>query len=134
MAKPYVHACSSARRFGGIPEDYLPIHNHLDATKGVVADNRHRAATHNAWYIGPDGPLETRFGTTLTNSDNKTITTRAVAEQHILEDFGGFIPTLQDFITAMELQPWMIGQGRPPSLQRPSNRKTTKGTPNSVNP
>ena len=54
MAKPWVHAESSARRYGGVPEDYLPIHNHMDSTKGAFADNRHRAITPNAWYIGPD--------------------------------------------------------------------------------
>ena len=69
MAKAWVHACSSAKRFGGEPEDYLPIHNHLDSTKGIVADNRHRFITHNAWYIGPDGPLESIFGVVITNSE-----------------------------------------------------------------
>ncbi len=115
MAKPWVHAQSSARRFGGIPEDYVPIHNHLDATKGAFADNRHRAITQNAWYVGPDGPLERIFGVTLTNSEGVRVPVRSVAEQHILEDFKGFIPTWQDFLGAMEYKPWMSGQGDPPS-------------------
>src|SRR5262249_3937686 len=95
MAKPWIHAESSARKFGGQPEDYLAIHNHLDSTKGAFADNRHRAITPNAWYIGPDGPLERAFGPALTNSDGRRVPVRSVAEQHVLEDFGGFIPTLQ---------------------------------------
>ena len=98
MAKAWVHACSSAKKFGGEPEDYLEIHNHLDSTKSVVADNRHRFITHNAWYIGPDGPLEKIFGIVITNSDGRKIAVRAIAEQHLLEDFGGFIPTLNDYI------------------------------------
>ena len=115
MAKPWTHAASSARKFGGRPEDYLAIHNHMDATKSAFADNRHRAITHNAWYVGPGGPLELALGVVLTNSDGKQVPVRSVAEQHILEDFGGFIPTLQDFLCAMEFKPWMNGQGDPPS-------------------
>lgn len=52
MAKPYIHAESSARRFGGVPKDYLEIHNIMDSSKAVFADNRHRALTHNSWFIG----------------------------------------------------------------------------------
>ncbi len=115
MAKPWIHAESSARRFGGKPEDYLEIHNHLDSTKGAFADNRHRAITHNAWYIGPDGPLERAFGPVLTNSDGRKVPVRSIAEQHVLEDFGGFIPTLQDFLCELSYKPWMNGLGDPPS-------------------
>ncbi len=124
MAKPWVHAVSSARRFGGDAEDYLEIHNHLDATKSAFADNRHRAITHNAWYIGPGGPLEIAFGVTVTNSDGKRISVRTIAEQHIMEDFGGFIPTLQDFLCEMEYKPWMNGQGEPPSRSKCMKRVT----------
>ncbi len=124
MAKPWVHAVSSAGRFGGVPEDYIQLHNHLDATKSAFADNRHRAVTHNAWYIGPDGPLESAFGVTITNSDGKQIAVRTVAEQHIMEDFGGFIPTLQDFLCEMEYKPWMNGQGEPPSRAKTMKRVT----------
>jgi hypothetical protein len=122
MAKPWVHAQSSSRRFGGKPEDYISIHNHLDATKGAFADNWHCAITHNAWYVGPDGPLERIFGVTIINSEGVPV--RSVAEQHILEGFGSFIPTLQDFLVAMEYKPWMNGQGDPPSrLNTPSGTR-----------
>ncbi len=115
MAKPWIHAESSARKFGGKPEDYLEVHNHLDSTKGAFADNRHRAITHNAWYIGPDGPLERAFGAFLTNSDGRKVPVRSIAEQHVLEDFGGFIPTLQDYLCELQYKPWMNGVGDPPS-------------------
>lgn len=58
MSKPMVHAESSVRKWGGKPEDYMPIHNLMDSSKGTIADSRHRALTHNTWFIGPDGPLE----------------------------------------------------------------------------
>lgn len=51
MSKPWIHAESSARRWGGKPEDYIEIHNLLDSSKGTIADSRHRALTHNAWFL-----------------------------------------------------------------------------------
>lgn len=113
--KPILHAQSSAKRYGGKAEDYLPIHDFMDSTKSAVADNRHRVITHNAWFIGPDGPLERVFGKTLINSDGREISVRTIGEQHCLEDFNGVIPTLQDWTMSIESQPWMSGMGRPPS-------------------
>lgn len=118
MAKPMIHAKSSARKWGGKPEDYLPIHQHMDSTKGAAADNRHRFVTHNAWYISPEGPLELIFGVEFTNSAGRAVQVRDIGEQHILEDFGGYIPTLQDYVMAMEVQPWMNGMGYPPSAEK----------------
>lgn len=46
MSKPFIHAQSSAKKFGGIWEDYISIHEFLDSSKSVIADNRHRALTH----------------------------------------------------------------------------------------
>jgi len=40
----YYHALSSVKRFGGKPEDYLPIHEFFDESKSHFADFRHRAA------------------------------------------------------------------------------------------
>ena len=117
MSKPIIHAKNSARKFGGKPEDYLRIHQHMDSTKSCVADNRHRTLTHNSWYVGVGGPLELIFGIELTNRDGKSIPVRSIGEQHILEDFGGFIPTVQDFLAALPLQLWMSGVGRPPSCR-----------------
>lgn len=51
MAKPIIHARSSARRYGGEPEDYLPIHDLMDSSKAAFPDNRHRALTHNSWFF-----------------------------------------------------------------------------------
>lgn len=35
--KPWKHAESSARRWGGKPAEYLPIHDFLDSSKSVVS-------------------------------------------------------------------------------------------------
>lgn len=115
MAKPYIHATSSARKFGGVPEDYIEIHNLLDSSKGTIADSRHRALTHTAWFVGTI--LEKIFGVTITNSDQKKISVRDIGEQHVLEDFGGrFIPSAQDYLENMEVEEWMVaGRGKVPS-------------------
>ena len=117
MAKPYTHACSSARKFGGVPEDYIEIHNFMDSSKGAIASNKHRMLTHNAWFVAPNGPLEKCFGVAITNSDGKEIPTRSIGEQHILEDFGGVIPTAGDYAASMNYEGWMNGQGKPPSVK-----------------
>lgn len=48
MAKPFIHAVSSSKRFGGKPSDYEEIHNWMDSSKSFVADNRHRAIWHSS--------------------------------------------------------------------------------------
>lgn len=114
MAKPWIHASSSVRKFGGQPNDYLPIHNLLDSSKGVIADSRHRALTHTAWFLWI---LERIFGVVIRNSDGREVSVREIGEQHILEDFGGrFIPSAQDYLEGMEFKEWMLqGKGEPPS-------------------
>lgn len=126
MSKPYIHAVSSARRFGGEPEDYIEIHNLMDSSKGAIADNRHRALTHTSWFLSTI--LERVFGVTITNSQGRKVSVRDVGEQHILEDFGGrFIPTAQDYLEHMNFEEWMQNgiRGVPSSFKKiDENRKT----------
>ena len=107
--KPYLHARSSAKKFGGTPECYLPIHDWFDHTKSVIADVRHRALLHNAFgcYLA-----EQVFGHEIVNSDGKKVSVRDIAEQHIMEDFGGWIPTLEQWFSSMDIQPWMGGKSK----------------------
>ena len=103
--KPLMHARSSARRFGGTPEDYLPIHEKMDSTKAAHAEVTHRCVFHSAFGIFL---IEELFGQTLTNSDGKEVFVRDIAEQHVLEDLG-CIPSLSDWLKEMPSQPWMAG-------------------------
>jgi hypothetical protein len=48
MAHPLKHAQSSARKFGGRAEAYLPIHNWFDESNAFLADFRYRALRHHA--------------------------------------------------------------------------------------
>lgn len=128
MAKPYIHALSSARKHGGVPEDYLEIHNFMDSSKAAMPDNRHRALTHNSWFIG--FVLEKVFGTTKTNSEGKVYSVRDIAEEHVLEDFGGrFIPSVPDYLAEMEFKDWMNNGAKgdsPPSHKKIAAKAATK--------
>jgi len=47
MAKPLIHARNSMKRYGGLVDDYLEIHNSLGSTKAALPDVRHRAGEWN---------------------------------------------------------------------------------------
>lgn len=117
MAKPNVHAESSARRFGGRPEDYLDLHLLMDSYKTAMADQRGRAVTHTTFFVHTILPRV--YGETIRNSDGKDVSVRSLGEQHCLEDFGGrFIPTLQDYLEGVPHRGWMNnGAGMPPSAK-----------------
>lgn len=155
MAKPIIHARSSAHRFGGVAEDYVGIHDLMDSSKSAFPDNRHRALTHNNWFFfiveriyGREIPLTcTECGhkgehaaydegrvQTCTHCNARTAalaSTRDVCEQHVLEDFGNkFIPTVSDYFEGMEFAPWMnnAAGGSPPTSHRKLSRhgRTTR--------
>lgn len=137
MAKPYFHAQSSAKKYGGTWEDYMEIHEFMDSSKAAFPDNRHRALTHNSWFIGVVLPRV--FGETFRRkSDNKVVCTRDIGEQHCLEDFKfKFIPSAQDFLQEMDFLPWMQnGMGEAPvSHKKIGNKdilKTKKGEKNLI--
>jgi hypothetical protein len=106
VSKAWVHAQSSAKRWGGTPDDYIAIHERMDSTKSAHAEVTHRCVFHSAFgiYI-----IEELFGRFLTNSDGKQVFVRDIAEQHVLEDLG-FIPSLSDWLNELPSQPWMAGQ------------------------
>ena len=123
MAHPYHHAVSSARQFGGVPEDYQAIHDWFDKSKSQRADPRHRALRHHSEGIFT---CEEVFGRTITLSTcgrcgglrvghlfsdceafkPKVIPVRWIGEQHVREDLG-FIPTANMWLDGIPLEPWM---------------------------
>lgn len=121
MSKPVFHAQSSAKKFGGKWEDYIDIHNFMDSSKGAIADNRHRALTHNSWFLSV--VLEEVFGVARFNSDGDQYSVRDIGEQHVLEDFGmRFIPTAQDYLEEINFKDWMNnGRVGTPSSHRKIN-------------
>lgn len=103
MTHVYYHAQSTARQFGGVPDDYIALHEWMDATKEHFCDFRHRALRHHAEGIFQ---AEGHFGTTVTNSDGKEVPVRLVLEMHCLEDMGR-IPTIAEWLSEITPQPWM---------------------------
>jgi len=126
MASSYHHALSSAKRFGGVANDYQPLHDWFDATKSSFGDFRHRALRHHTLGIFD---AERLFGTTITNSAGRQIPTRLVAEQHVLEDCG-YLPTPQDWLQHLAPQRWMNSPrklSRTIAIGREHNSALTQG-------
>jgi len=128
MSKPYIHALSSAKEFGGKPEDYMDIHELLDSSKATFAgDIRHRALTHNSWFIATI--LDKIFGSVRTNSAGKKYSVRDIGERHVSEDYNRkFIPSAQDFLVELEFKPWMnngINGEVPPSQRKVAKKSAT---------
>lgn len=120
MAIPMIHALSSVKRYGGIPEDYLDIHELMDSSKACVSNNGHRVLTHNSWFVVTILPKV--FGHQRVNSDGKIYNVKDVGEYHILEDFKNrFILTPQDYLEHLDVQPWMNNGGDVPN--RLKNKK-----------
>lgn len=107
--KPLIHAKNSVKRYGGVIEDYLDIHNWFDSTKASSANFYHRAILHNTFGIFL---AEQLFGVYIVNSDGKQVSVRDVAEDHVQEDCGGRIPTLDDWLRDLPPKDWMLGKGQ----------------------
>jgi hypothetical protein len=102
MGHCYHHALSSARKWGGGPEDYLPLHQWFDESKSITADFRHRALRHHAEGI---------FGATITVATGRVVPVRLIGERHVIEDLG-FIPSFADWVRCIRAEPWM-GRAQP---------------------
>jgi hypothetical protein len=108
MAHPLHHAKSSARKYGGQPEDYLPIHNWFDESKAYMGDVRHRALRHHSEGIFL---CERIFGASITNSEGREVPVRFLGEQHVVEDLGR-IPSASEWLQEMVIKPWMGPRSR----------------------
>jgi hypothetical protein len=114
MSAPEEHAILSSRRFGGIPEDYINIHELMDSTRSAHGDERHRLATHNSWFVTTILPKI--FGHSISNSEGFQVLVYDIGRFHVMEDYRGYFPTLSDFATVLKLEQWMKGEGEgPPS-------------------
>lgn len=103
----WFHAQSAARKWGGTPDDYLPIESFIDSSKQVLGDVRHRSLYHHTLgtYL-----CERIFGTTITIG-RVQVPVRLIAERHIIEDLG-WLPTPADYISGMPIKTWMSGAQR----------------------
>ncbi|MFE3202187.1 DUF6915 family protein [Embleya sp. NPDC059237] len=107
----WYHAQTSARRWGGTPELYLPIHEFIDSSKRIIGDPRHRSLYHHTEGVWLCQQI---FGTTIEVPKQHgvaRIPVRLVAEQHVLEDLG-WLPSPADYLDGMPIKPWMSGSRR----------------------
>ena len=128
MAHPNIHAKSSAKKFGGKPEDYIHLHEWMDETKGWVGESLHRIFRHHSEGIFE---AENVFGPTLINSDGAIVYTRYVAEQHVREDCDGYIPSAKEWVMHLKSgKPalWMIKTQKIVSTGEIPINKTDDGT------
>jgi hypothetical protein len=123
MANPEIHSKSSVKRWGGKIEDYIEIHKFLDSPKSTMNNNTSRFLTHNTWFAYEVIPRV--FGYNITNSAGKSVDTVDIAMLHIAEDFRmKFVPTPQDYLKHMVLQPWMCNGVKP--IDNPDAYKVTE--------
>jgi hypothetical protein len=106
------HSKSSVKRWGGSVNCYIAIHELLDSPKTCMNNNTGRMMTHNTWFAYTIIPKI--FGYNIINSDGKSVDTVDIAMLHIAEDYRMTgIPTPQDFLKHMEVQPWMNNGVKP---------------------
>lgn len=101
----WFHAQSAARKWGGKPEDYLPIEEFIDSSKKVIGDVRHRMMYHHTLGVFL---CQDVFGPTLQVGEHKVVPVRLIAERHIIEDLG-WLPSPADYIKDMPIATWMSG-------------------------
>ena len=103
--KPLIHARINVKTYGGTVDDYIPIHNFLDSSKVTHPDVRHRALLHSSFGCQI---AEQVFGVYFKNSEGKLVSTRDIAEDHIIQDLG-FLPSVSHYLNNMTIQTWMSG-------------------------
>ena len=101
---PIIHSKSSARSSeeGGLP----PIHEWFDETKKVIV-----IRGIGCYGITLLESLRKKYSemykTTTPSGKPLEIPTRLVAEQHVREDCGGRIPSVQDWVMNLRMERWM---------------------------
>lgn len=91
--KPLQHAQISQKKHGGKWQDYIEIHNFLDSSKAACAHFKHRFFLHHAEGIELGIKI---FGQNLVNSEGKSIATRQLLTEHLIEDVGKVV-TVEDW-------------------------------------
>jgi hypothetical protein len=112
MSKPPLtvdeQCAESVRHFGGDPEDYRGLHEFIDSIMGEVEGAW--GITHSTFGLGL---AEQYFGYTI---GPRCVPTRTVAEKHILAEYYA-IPSAQDWLMAVPIQPWMYNQAASLSVE-----------------
>lgn len=110
MAMITHHLDRCVGRWGGKHSDYEDISNFLDITKVYVSDWRHRVLFHNTLGIELIEYLFPKITYVKNPTSVDAISTRTIAEMHILEDLG-CVPTAK----------WMLKGLTPVDFYFPTN-------------
>lgn len=86
--KPLQHAQISQKTHGGKWQDYIAVHSFLDSSKAACAHFKHRFLLHHREGIELGARI---YGASLTTSENKTIETRRILTEHLIEDVGRIV-------------------------------------------
>lgn len=86
--KPLQHAQISQKTHGGEWRDYIAVHSFLDSSKAACAHFKHRFLLHHLEGIELGARI---LGASVVNSDNKTIETRRILTEHLIEDVGKIV-------------------------------------------
>lgn len=86
--KPLQHAQISQKTHGGCWQDYIVVHSFLDSSKAACAHFKHRFLLHHLEGIEFGVKI---FGASVINSENKTIETRRILTEHLIEDVGRIV-------------------------------------------
>lgn len=105
------HAKSAARKWGGVPDDFIDVEEFIDSSKRIIGDARHRSLYHHTEGVWLCQRLFGRVIQVEKEHGLVDVPVRLVAERHILEDLGR-LPSPKDYIDGMLLEPWMSGSVR----------------------
>jgi hypothetical protein len=96
----------------------------IDSPKATMNNNSARALSHNQWFI--QTVLPAVFGYTIVNSDGREVDVVDIGSLHVLEDFRHkFIPTAQDYLKHLVIQPWMNNAVKPIDNEQAYNEAET---------
>jgi hypothetical protein len=88
IMKPLQHAQISQKTHGGCWQDYIAVHSFLDSSKAACAHFKHRFLLHHREGIELGARI---YGANVVNSENKTIETRRILTEHLIEDVGRIV-------------------------------------------
>jgi hypothetical protein len=97
IMKPLQHAQISQKIYGGKWTDYVEIHSFLDSSKAACAHFKHRFLLHHQEGIEWGVKI---FGEQLINSENRSVSTRRILTDHLIEDLGK-VATIDDWAGAL---------------------------------
>lgn len=100
-------SAASARKWGGVPEDYDLVHRFLDEQFADV--QREHIVRHHSYGIFD---CESVFGPVIANAVGRKIPVRVIAEQHVKAEFG-VVTSTATILEKLQPESWMLRVAKP---------------------